>query len=360
MQKELIPVYFEKWRQIALNCEQLDRNLTINAINQLYDFIGRSQPEIIFYSSPYEIILESDRRKLKKNIGLEIYKSYLNFTQDFLFSKPEFMAELELESYIPTGIIKAIYQGMQRKIKTITKAPRLRISNWGYNFFFPQFKAYELSIVDFCISELDYDRTSWHIFDELARSCCGIYPCEKIVFVSDRPRQISVDKNNRLHSQLTPAIEFSDGFNIYAYRGIILPPKYSKLPPDLWPDDWYLKEEDLELKWQLIEVLPSNLLQVSWLLAETNSELRTRLIQRIGYDSIYQQLPTQKLDSWREYELLKIQAKIDCEPIHFLKMICPSTNKIHILRVPPNISSARKAVTWINWGVDPEEFTVET
>ncbi|HBB30858.1 MAG TPA: hypothetical protein DC064_03250 [Cyanobacteria bacterium UBA9273] len=33
-------------------------------------------------------------------------------------------------------------------------------------------------------------------------------------------------------------------------------------------------------------------------------------------------LPT----TWREYSLLKIQADIDVDPIHLLKMTCPSTN----------------------------------
>lgn len=41
-------------------------------------------------------------------------------------------------------------------------------------------------------------------------------------------------------------------------------------------------------------------------------------------------------------------------------MTCPSTNYTHVLRVPPNMSSAREAITWVNWGIDPDEFTIET
>jgi hypothetical protein len=57
---------------------------------------------------------------------------------------------------------------------------------------------------------------------------------------------------------------------------------------------------------------------------------------------------------------LKIYRDIDVEPIHLLKMICPSTGNIHILRVSPNIPSGREAITWINWGIHPEEFSVQT
>lgn len=41
-------------------------------------------------------------------------------------------------------------------------------------------------------------------------------------------------------------------------------------------------------------------------------------------------------------------------------MTCPSTSFIHALRVPPDINSAREAINWVNWGIDPEEFSVQT
>ena len=96
------------------------------------------------------------------------------------------------------------------------------------------------------------------------------------------------------------------------------------------------------------------------LLTEKNAEMRRLLIQLIGYDRICSELGAVELDNWREYTLLKIEQKIDIEPIHLLKMTCPSTRYIHVLRVPPEATSARVAIKWVNWGVDPEEFDIET
>lgn len=73
-----------------------------------------------------------------------------------------------------------------------------------------------------------------------------------------------------------------------------------------------------------------------------------------------QELEAVELDAWREYSLLKIQADVDVEPIRLLKMTCPSTNHIHVLRIPPDLTSAREAIAWCNWGIDPEAFVVET
>ncbi len=101
--------------------------------------------------------------------------------------------------------------------------------------------------------------------------------------------------------------------------------------------------------------------QAQWLLSEGNVEIRRLLIQTIGYDRICQELEAIQLDAWREYTLLGIDINVHYEePIYLLKMTCPSTGHIHSLRVPPDLKSAREAIRWVNWGIDPEEFAVQT
>jgi hypothetical protein len=101
-------------------------------------------------------------------------------------------------------------------------------------------------------------------------------------------------------------------------------------------------------------------------LKEYNTEVRRVLIQGIGYDRICQELEVTELDYWQEYTLLSI----DCldglndmgyeDPVYLLKMTCPSTGHIHALRVPPDVRSAVEAIRWVNWDIDPEEFSVQT
>ena len=99
--------------------------------------------------------------------------------------------------------------------------------------------------------------------------------------------------------------------------------------------------------------------QTQWLLKEENAELRRILIQGIGYERICTELEATELDSWQEYTLLRID-NADVEPIYLLKMTCPSTGRIHVLRVPPYITGARRAIAWVNWGIDPDKFAVQT
>jgi leucine-rich repeat protein SHOC2 len=107
-----------------------------------------------------------------------------------------------------------------------------------------------------------------------------------------------------------------------------------------------------------------------WLLDEQNSELRRRLIQSIGYEQICDELNAKAIDVWREYTLLKIndlersydwrRRRNISEPMVLLKMTCPSTQHIHVLRVPPDMTRAEAAITWVNHGIHPDNFASQT
>ncbi len=172
------------------------------------------------------------------------------------------------------------------------------------------------------------------IFQSLVKNCGWIFPFENICIVSEPPQTLLFDNENRFHAEGKPAIEFADGYDIDVYHGTTLPFIYGKHHPKEW--------------------------QPSWLLKERNAELRKILIQEIGYSRILEELQAIELDSYQEYTLLQINSDIDIEPIYLLKMICPSTQDIHVLRVPPEIKSAHEAITWVNWDISPEDFAIQT
>jgi hypothetical protein len=174
-----------------------------------------------------------------------------------------------------------------------------------------------------------------------------IYPYDKVCILCEKPIALSADSNHRLHAEGTPAVQFAGGVSIYAYHGVILPEWYGRLHPHQWQSKWVLKEQ--------------------------NAEVRRVLIQGITYDRICQELEVTELDSWQEYTLLSIEFDDDfdwvanAKPVYLLKMTCPSTGFIHALRVPPDVRSssrasltAKEAIRWVNWGTDPEEFSVQT
>ena len=105
-----------------------------------------------------------------------------------------------------------------------------------------------------------------------------------------------------------------------------------------------------------------NALKPQCLLAENRIELRRILIDRVGYLQIYNHFGAIVQDTWRQYTLLKTRRfqSFDREPMVLLKMVCPSTAHIHVLRVPPTMTSAEAAIVWVNHGIHPDEFAVQT
>ena len=51
-QIDLIPAHIEKWKNIALSTERLDRDRAEQIINFAYELIGYQPPKILFFDSP--------------------------------------------------------------------------------------------------------------------------------------------------------------------------------------------------------------------------------------------------------------------------------------------------------------------
>ncbi|WP_242048276.1 MULTISPECIES: DUF6745 domain-containing protein [Nostocaceae] len=346
-QEALIPVYREKWRQIALSTERIDREKAADAVNAVYKILGCDEPQIVFFDSPYAALKEFIVQLEKSIFNQEAYiieeKILVSQRKEIRFQiiskklaillKQEFLSKLrdELDKIFGGIINNRLAQDFDILYE------ELDISVFDLTYIAPESWVVDASFIDFCISELNCDlsQQDWLVIQNLIKNCGWIFPDEHIAIVCDRPIHIRFDNQNRLHAEGEPAIEYADGYSLYSYHGVTLPEKYGKVHPQQW--------------------------QAQWLLTETNAELRQVLIQGIGYSRICQDLQAIELDNWAGYSLLRIDNDfIDIEPILLLKMTCPSTGFIHVLRVPPNMLSAHEAIRWVNWGLEPDDFIIET
>ncbi|MDY6901133.1 MAG: hypothetical protein SWZ49_24085, partial [Cyanobacteriota bacterium] len=363
-QEALIPVYRDKWLKIALSTERVNKDKATEAIKAGYKLIGEDEPEVLFFDGIYSAIKELNDHSIIKNMGLYTdllkgirfpLKSNVTVTEKIENSygsqDPQAILSENLLKKLHTELIDKIHEPIEEKWD-ITYYSQLSEQLDEEGYFIPfdcdrrvgvelDLLIAECSYYDFCISVLNYpyNQNQWNILQNIAKYCGWIFPYQDTCIVSNRPTSLSFDEQNNLHADGKPAIEYADGFKVYSHHGIWLPEKYGKIQSSEWRSHWLLSEE--------------------------NAELRRILIQAIGYDKICQELGAIELDSWNEYTLLKIENYTEInpehpqnysEPMHLLKMTCPSTGFIHFLRVPPDINSARTAITWINWGIDPEDF----
>lgn len=324
-QEKLIPVYRDKWMKIVRSTERVDRDLAEKNIKAAYELMGEKEPEVIFCDSPYSALDVIDvRDEESKLMSLKVRK---------IVSQTDWTS-MRIENLIYSRLYEIIIEEYQKSGGENWKGSELFAIGYDYSLS-PSFCGLG-SGIDFAISVLnkDCDVNSKLCFNLLANLGGWIFPHRKACVICDRPTKMCLDDEQFPHGEGFPAIQFSDGFSVYAYHGVKIPEKYGKIHPQQWQSQWLLEEE--------------------------NAELRRVLIQGIGYARISQDLQATRLDNWREYTLLRIDSDVDIEPINMLKMTCASTGYIHCLRVPPDVQNAKEAISWVNWDIDPESFAIET
>lgn len=189
------------------------------------------------------------------------------------------------------------------------------------------------------IPNLKYDKLMFEVIIRLYEKVGVFIPLKNICLVSAKPKVINplrpASIQGRFNSGSKPVLHYCDDFQFWLYENVILDDKRYFCDIDNWKSEW--------------------------LLTETNAEVRRVLLQALGPAKILSELGAVLLDSFDStkqgrYELFKVSVRIDEEDYVLLKMICPSTGHVHVVRVPPAMVSAREAVKWVNHGVDPERF----
>ena len=71
-QEALIPVYREKWRQIELSTQPIDRKKAASAVKAIYAALDKGEPEIVFCDSP-DRAWQDGAGRYQNNLELEIF-----------------------------------------------------------------------------------------------------------------------------------------------------------------------------------------------------------------------------------------------------------------------------------------------
>jgi hypothetical protein len=345
-QEALIPLYRQKWWAIALSTEPIDRQKAASAAKAAYALHGAlhgdDEPEILFFDSLYAALKDINDYfpNWGENEGDLFY--ILEYTLKEQLSDS---LHYELYNQLLDPLCELLHELWKPLLNQLYQQPEIphEVADNFVHDLNPQYWFVQCSFIDFCVSVLNCsldqsEQSQWEGLQSFAKNCGWMYyffdEDTSLICVCDRPIKLSFDEDYRLHAEAEPALQFTEGYSLYSHHGVTLPEKYGTLHPHQW--------------------------QAQWLLEEDNAELRRLLIQVIGYARVCQELQAQQLDFWQEYTLLKIDNDVDIEPIYLLKMTCPSTGFIHALRVPPDMKSAREAIRWVNWGIDPEQFGVQT
>jgi hypothetical protein len=162
---------------------------------------------------------------------------------------------------------------------------------------------------------------------DLARVAGWWWAFDNAAIITKRPLVCSM-QNGRLHRVGGPALQYADGFTIYSLNGVIVPQWIAETP-----------EERLD---------PRRVLEI------TNAEVRREFIRRVGIERICYALNAEVIDSYGDYELLRVAVSPDTVWT-YLKMHNPSVDVWHVEGVPNTCQTVKDAICFRN-GIDPGDI----
>jgi hypothetical protein len=184
----------------------------------------------------------------------------------------------------------------------------------------------------------------------LAEECGWWCPFDTVAIMCEKPIRTTM-MNELLHNDYMAAIEYADGYKIYALRGVVVP-------------EW-------------VVLTPANEMNPKDVLAITNVDVRREAMRKIGLDRLFVQLEKKTLDKatayidpstnkfvmpktakeiteaiksgliLNEYELVELQLSEDYSG-KFLKMSNPSIEAVHVEGVPNEVTTVLEAIAFRN------------
>ncbi|MCM1338895.1 MAG: hypothetical protein NC191_04430 [Muribaculaceae bacterium] len=78
-----------------------------------------------------------------------------------------------------------------------------------------------------------------------------IFPLDTVCIISQKPIEIN-QKGNKLHAEGKPAVKYSDGFSVWALNGVRVPQYLAETPASALNIDFFKKEQNADVKAEFI------------------------------------------------------------------------------------------------------------
>jgi len=157
----------------------------------------------------------------------------------------------------------------------------------------------------------------------IAESAGWFWPDERVCWVCERQSRVRKDDRGRLHADDGAAVQYPDGWGVWAWHGVRVPRRVIQQPETL-------KVDEID--------------------GEQNVEVRRVMIERFGQQRYLTEGNAKLLhhDDWGTLYRREIRGD---EPLVMVSVVNATREptgefKNYWLRVPPNMTTAREAVAW--------------
>ena len=168
---------------------------------------------------------------------------------------------------------------------------------------------------------------------QVAKSAGWLQPHENVCWLVERPCILRGDAQDRLHSTNGPALQFADGWSVWAWKGVEVPRWLIEKPERITLaaiDD----EDNVQVRRCMIEIMtPARFVKLGGAMRVAEDE--TGILWRKIWLTY---------DAWAAVEVINATPEPDGSHKHFF------------LQVPPDMRTAREAVAW-TYGLSPKAYS---
>jgi hypothetical protein len=166
----------------------------------------------------------------------------------------------------------------------------------------------------------------------VARTAGWWWPYEQVAVLTERPVAVHRDNLGRLHQGDGPALAYPDGWSLFAWRGMPIPPEVAAELPTL---------------------------TVERIRAERNAEVRRVMLEHFGFDRYLRDSDATRVHSDECGVLWRVRIPDD-EPLTMVEVVNATpepdgSRRTYFLRVPPATQTAREGVAW-TFGLDEDRY----
>ena len=183
------------------------------------------------------------------------------------------------------------------------------------------------------VVKLDLDYSAWSHYETLAIHSGPRVMHKDFCLISDRPAVLSVDAENRPHSDTGPFCQWRDGSALYSVHGVRVP--------------WWVIEHPEQISPQTIA-------------AQANEEVRRVMIERYGWVRYIKDSGAELLDARLNERDQQKEGLFELKDgTKRLVVSDPSTGRRYALGVPRGVATCQAAQDWMSHGLD-SRATVRT
>jgi hypothetical protein len=200
---------------------------------------------------------------------------------------------------------------------------------------FSQHDAVSLGVFEYLHQVCDLHRQTERVLPlcRMAANIGWVIPHRRVCWLVERHNVLEIDDRERLHNAKGPAIAFTDGWSVYAWKGVLLPSWLIERPHEITASR-IDRERDPIVRRCMIDIMtPEKFIKESD--AYCVSEDETGMLW------------TKTWTAWDAWAVVQVQNGTP-EP--------DGTYKQFFLQVPPTVRSARQAVAW-TYGLTEHEYS---